>query len=327
MAVRGVAVSVFAAIACMLAGSADVGATEVNSFRRPANPTAPAFAFNPTTDEKVGLGRRLFFDTRLSASNTSSCATCHEERFGWSDRRRFSLNDSGAEMSRRTQTLIGVGWVTNLGWDGGVPTLEGFALAPIARAHEMSQDLDDLVLELRASKAYADDMTAAFGSAAVSIDRISHALAAFMRSLVPEQTPFDRWLAGDAQAISDSAQQGFRLFTGKARCAACHTGWRFTDDAFHDIGLPAGRDLGRAKLAAGDPAMRYAFKTPTLLGVAMHPPYMHDGSLPDLAAVVEHYNDGIRHRLSLSPLLRPVELSDREKLNVIDFLNTLSADN
>lgn len=323
---HGVVASVLAAIFCFWTTAVHAGGTEAVSFERPDRPEAPAFAFNPTTAEKVALGRRLFFDPRLSASNTSSCASCHLERFGWSDRHPFSVNDSGALMSRRTQTLLGVGWVTSLGWDGGVPTLEGFALAPIARAHEMAQDLDDLVAELRAAGDYGDDMTAAFGTPDVSIDRLSHALAAFMRSLVPGETPFDRWLAGDARAISASAQQGFRLFAGKAGCAACHGGWRFTDDAFHDIGLAAGADIGRARLVPDDPVMRYAFKTPTLRGVAKHPPYMHDGSLANLAAVVDHYTDGLRHRPSLSPLLRPVKLSDREKLNVIDFLNTLSPD-
>lgn len=327
MAMHVVVASILAAIFCSWAASVNAGGTEAVSFERPARPDAPAFAFNPTTAEKVALGRRLFFDPRLSASNRSSCASCHVERLSWSDRRPFSVNDSGALMTRRTQTLLGIGWVKSLGWDGGVPTLEGFALAPIARAHEMAQDLDDLVIELRTAGDYGDDMTAAFGTSDVSIDRLSHALAAFMRSLVPGETPFDRWLAGDARAISVSAQQGFRIFSGKAGCAACHGGWRFTDDDFHDIGLPAGTDLGRAKQVPDDPAMRYAFKTPTLRGVTLRPPYMHDGSIADLAAVVDHYTDGIRHRPSLSPRLRSVHLSDREKLNVIDFLNTLSADN
>ncbi len=317
------------ALFVVLSGQAFAGGLEgpdPKDFARPMDPQAPAFAFNPTTSDKIAAGRRLFFDPRMSASNTTACASCHLEAHGWTDRARFSTNDLGKPMTRRTQTLLGVGWVPKLGWDGGVDALEAFVLAPIARAPEMAQDLDGLVDELNTAGDYAPFMKAAFGVDDVSITRISQSLAAFMRALVPPETPFDRWAQGDETAISEGAKHGFRLFAGKAGCAACHSGWRMTDDAFHDIGLQIGDDLGRAEHIPNDPAMRYAFKTPTLRGVAARAPYMHDGSLLDLGAVIDHYGDMPPQERAISPLVQPLALNAQEKLNVVDFLRSLSAD-
>lgn len=294
--------------------------------QRPNDPVAPAFAFNPTTPAKAAVGCRLFFDPSLSKANDTSCASCHDPAHGWTDTRPKSRGALDVAEARRTQTLLGAGFVPKLGWSGGIDALEGFVLAPIARAHEMAQDLDDLVAELAASGAYAEDMKTAFGSPDVSVSRISQSLAAFVRTLVPGEAPFDRWQAGDETAVSDSAKMGFELFTGKAGCAACHTGWRFTDDAFHDIGLAAGPDIGRAVHEPKNPLARYAFKTPTLRDVALRPPYMHDGSKATLRDVVDHYSAPYPARESLSPMLPDIILTDREKLNLVDFLLTLTSD-
>jgi len=293
--------------------------------QRPDHPAAPAFAFNPTTPAKTKLGCRLFFDHRLSKANDTSCASCHDPAHGWTDTRRKSRGALDVAEARRTQTVLGAGFVPKLGWSGGIDALEGFVLAPIARAHEMAQDLDALVVELSSSGDYSRGLEAAFGSSEVTVGRISQALAAFVRTLVPGVAPFDRWQAGDQNAVSDSAKEGFDLFTGKAGCAACHTGWRFTGDAFHDIGLEAGSDIGRAVHEPNNPLARYAFKTPTLRDVALRPPYMHDGSKSDLMDVVDHYVQPKPARESLSPLLSSPVLSDREKLNLVDFLLTLTS--
>lgn len=298
-------------------------AADVADFARPNDGNAPFFSFNPTTEEKVAVGRRFFFDTRLSASNTVACASCHTEETGWSDPRRFSLNDDGEPLERRSMPLIGIGWATKLGWSLGVDNLEGFSVLPIAKAKEMGQDVDVLAAELNRRGEYAADMTAAFGSPNVTISRLTQSLAAFMRTLMPPMTPFDAWAAGDTSAVSESAKAGFVLFTGKAGCAACHSGWRFTDDSFHDIGLVATDDIGRAVHDPDGKFSQHAFKTPTLRGVKLRPPYMHDGSVATLADAVEHYVSGIHPRSSLSPSLMLIELTAQEKLNVLDFLNTL----
>ncbi len=294
--------------------------------RRPLDPVAPAFAFNPTTPEKAALGCRLFFDPRLSKANETSCASCHDPSHGWADRRQTSRGALDVAEVRRTQTVLGAGFVPKLGWSGGIDALEGFVLAPIARAHEMAQDLDALVAELSLSEVYAEDLNAAFGSPDVTVSRISQALAAYVRTLVPGEASFDRWQDGDETAVSESAKEGFALFTGKAGCVACHTGWRFTDDAFHDIGLESGSDIGRAMHEPKNPLARYAFKTPTLRDVALRPPYMHDGSKATLRDVVDHYSAPFAERESLSSLLQAPNLSDREKLNLVDFLLTLTSD-
>lgn len=303
--------------------SAFASELEPADFQRPAELIAPSFKFNPTTPAKVSAGRELFFDTRLSKADKISCATCHIEDFGWTDRKRFSSGHDGAQSIRRTQTLLGVGWVPKLGWDGGIDSLEGFSLAPIARVGEMNQDLDGLVQELQNSGRYNQLMTAAFGSADMRISRLSQSLAAFMRTLAPPRTAFDDWAEGDADAIPETAKAGFELFVGKAACANCHMGWRFTDDAMHDIGLKATEDLGRAEIEPENPKARYAFKTPTLRGVRLRPPYMHDGSLPTLDDVVEHYDSGMIDRESISDRLPSISLTDREKLNLVYFLKTL----
>lgn len=306
------------------ANASDVDPSDIrDQFARPAAMNAPTFKFNPTTPEKVAAGKKLFFDPKLSATNTISCATCHVEEHGWTDLDRFSIGHDGAVMQRRTQTLLGIGWSNKFGWDGGIDSLEGFALAPIARSKEMNQDLDALVDELRPDPAYRHAMREAFGDPEVRISRLSQSLAAFMRRIVPPRTAFDEWVDGDDAALSVAAIEGFDLFVGKAGCANCHMGWRLTDDQMHDIGLAASNDIGRAEHDPENAKARFAFKTPTLRGVAKRPPYMHDGSVGTLDDVVEHYVSGVIKRPSLSDPLPTISLTDREKLNVVYFLKTL----
>lgn len=296
---------------------------QLQGFARPTSMEAPAYKFNPTTPEKVAVGKKLFFDPRLSATNKMSCATCHIETHGWTDLKRFSVGHDGALMQRRTQTLLGVGWSKKFGWDGGIDSLEGFSLAPIARSKEMNQDLDALVQELSILPDYHDAMQSAFGDPDVRISRLSQSLAAFMRTLVPPRTAFDDWVDGNPKAVSNDAKEGFALFVGKAKCANCHMGWRFSDDAMHDIGLSATTDLGQGEHDPENINARFAFKTPTLRGVAKRPPYMHDGSMTSLMAVIEHYDAGVERRSSNSEMLPEISLSDREKLILVDFLKTL----
>jgi len=157
----------------------------------------------------------------------------------------------------------------------------------------------------------------------INIDAIATAIVAYEKSFEPGPAPFDRWVDGDEAAISDSAKHGFVLFSNKALCFACHGGWRFTDDNFHDIGTSTS-DLGRGREIKTDPQMQYAFKTPTLRSVALRPPYMHNASLANLDEVMRHYEKGGLDRPSRSPMMQPIQLTERERRDLIAFMETLT---
>ena len=212
-------------------------------------------------------------------------------------------------------------------WDGRAASLEEQALGPIASPVEMAQDLASLPAELAADPDYPALFRAAFPESGgrITVQDAARALATFQRTVRTAESPFDRWAAGDQAAVTEEAKRGFALFTGAAGCANCHAGWRFTDDAFHDIGLPS-TDRGRGAVL-GDTAADHAFKTPSLRDAARRAPYMHDGSLPDLAAVIEHYATGIVGRPGLSEdLPRRLDLGARDKADLLAFLESLTGD-
>lgn len=292
-------------------------------FTRPDNVPYPAY--NPPSKAKLELGRRLFFDRRLSGADSLSCATCHKPAFAWTDRRPSSRGETGEALPRRTPPLQDVAWNEMFARDGRIETLEGFVLGPIRHPKEMNQDLSRLPAELAAVPAYATLHEDIFGNGPFTLDGIALSLGAYVRTLRSSTAPFDRWIAGDETALSPAAKDGFALFTGRAGCADCHAGWRFTDQRFHDIGLVTD-DRGRGILLPDDVAMQFAFKTPSLRNVAIRPPYMHDGSLQTLEAVLDHYQSGFRTRPSLSPRIQAPDLSAQEKVNVIEFLKSLTDD-
>jgi cytochrome c peroxidase len=175
----------------------------------------------------------------------------------------------------------------------------------------------DAQMPARFRAAFADEP-------ALSKDNVVKALAAYVRTLVSPSTRFDAWVEGDARALHPAEVRGFRLFTGKAGCALCHAGWRFTDDKFHDVGL-AGADPGRGAVPGGTPGLM-SFRTPGLRELVHTAPYMHDGSLPTLPAVVGHYAGGLEARPSLATnVVRRLRLSRRERSDLIAFLRTLSS--
>lgn len=276
------------------------------------------------------LGRNLFFDTRISASGKTACASCHFPELGYVVTDAHPINDSGKPTSRKSQPLIGLGHAGKalVGWDGRSATLEAQAKSSIATGsmsmRETSTPVKVEIIEerVKSDSGYAAKFNAALPGRPIDVDAIATALAAFERTLEPAITPFDRWVAGDETAISAAAKRGFALFNGKAACAACHNGWRFTDDQFHDIGTTT-TDQGRGK-AAKDETLNFAFKTPTLRSVALRPPYMHNASLATLDDVMRHYEKGGIDRPSRSPLLVPIQLSDAERHDLVVFMNTLT---
>ncbi len=292
-------------------------------FLRPD--TIPHPRANPHSDAKAALGRQLFFDPRLSKDNNLSCATCHHPGMGWEDGQPTGIGTAGTRLRRHTPTLENLAWAPSLFWDGRVDRLEAQLLVPLTAHDEMAQDPEALMAELAVVPAYVAAFERAFGKRGLSTRTLAEAIATYVRTIVSPPSPFDRWVEGDESAIPPVAKDGFALFVGKGRCEACHTGWRFTDDRFHDIGLPAGDDLGRFEIT-GDPADRYAFKTPGLRNIAQRAPFLHDGSMATLREVLDHYNNAFETRPSLSPEMQAIGLTDEEIVALFRFMLTLSSD-
>lgn len=307
----------------ILWSSQGIAAPELIEFTKPKTPPSPVF--NPPSPAKTELGQKLFFERRLSGGNTMSCASCHIPQFAWTDLKSLSIGENGKLQHRRTPPLQDVGWNDLFGRDGRFESLEGFILGPIANENEMNQNLDHLPHELSNDPVYRDRFEAAFGKGPITLDKITQSLGTYVRTLTSEISAFDRWVAGDEEALSASAKSGYELFAGKAGCIQCHAGWRFSDQQFHDIGINSA-DIGRGKMKPKDIAMQHAFVTPSLRNVAIHPPYMHNGSMQTLNAVIDHYASGDVRRPSLSNQVQSFVLSDQEKVNLIEFLKSLTDD-
>ena len=291
-------------------------------YRRPAEIPFPKD--NPYSDAKHNLGRMLFFDPILSGSRTRACATCHVPSLAWADGRRRAIGADQQPLPLRTPTLLNVAWTPKLGWDGHFRDLEGVAIGPITAVDNMNLPEPALLERLAAVPGYVDAFRAAFGEGEITQRKVEMALATFERSIVSTQAPFDRWIGGDETAIEASAKRGFDLFNGKGNCAACHSGWAFTDASFHDIGSARNDDLGRGKLFPSSVKLQYAFKTPTLRDVARRGPYMHDGSIPTLEDVIDLYNRGGIDRPSRADEIHRLNLPQSEKSDLIAFLRTLN---
>jgi cytochrome c peroxidase len=293
------------------------------NYHRPAEIPFPKS--NPYSDAKAKLGKMLFFDPILSGSNVRSCATCHNPGLSWGDGRGLALGEGQKPLPLRSPTLLNVAWVPKLGWDGHFRNLEAVAMGPIAGATNMNLPEAEMISRLNAITGYVEAFRSAFGEGGVTRKNIELALATYQRTIVSPEASFDRWIAGDEKAISDAAKRGFDLFNSKANCAACHSGWAFTDSSFHDIGTASKDDTGRGKLFPTSVKLQHAFKTPTLRDVARRGPYMHDGSVASLEAVIDLYNRGGIDRPSRSQDIHPLNLTKDEKADLIAFLRTLNS--
>ena len=255
-------------------------------------PDVPQPADNPATPEKIALGKALFFDPRLSRTEKVACATCHDPSKGFSNGARLATGVDGQEGNRRPPSLINVAYNRFQFWDGRARTLEEQALVPIQDSREMDMRLDALKRKLNGIAEYRRQFQAVFGGD-VTATRLAQAIAAYERTILSRETPFDRYLQGDKQALKPAVQRGMTLFYGQARCFLCHKGPNFTDDDFHNIGIIADgqSDAGRRGVT-NKQADHGKFKTPTLREVARTAPYMHNGRFKTLPEVVQHYNFG-----------------------------------
>jgi cytochrome c peroxidase len=289
---------------------------------------------SPPAPERVRLGRWLFYDTRLSADGTVSCATCHLPERAFSNGTRFAIGVGGQTGVRKTPSFINAAHAfmrNRFGWDGHATSLEEQSLLPVANPAEMASSAPRMVGTLGRIPGYAPYFGQAFGDRAITAQRVASALADYQRTRMSGNSAWDRWQQGDARALSPSARRGWELFTGDAQCSRCHYGPNLTDGAFHNLGLgwePRSErytDEGRARIT-GRPADRGAFKTPTLRDADRHAPYMHDGSLATLRDVILFYQRGGMRNPHLDTQVRPLHLSPGDIDALVDFLGALNGE-
>jgi cytochrome c peroxidase len=292
---------------------------------------------NPLTMEGVELGRKLFREKRLSKGNVQSCASCHEQSHGFTDGQRYSLGAEGRAGRRNAMPLANLAWAGELFWDGRAKSLREQVLLPIQDAHEMNESLDRVITKLAEDGEYRKEFQAAFGSEAITNERIALALEQFLLTLVSQESKFDR-AARKLARLSEQEQRGLQLFVTEhdparglrgADCFHCHGGNLFTNHRFMNNGLEiVPSDLGRMEVTKQE-SDRGKFKVPSLRNVAFTGPYMHDGRFSTLEEVVEHYNGKLHRSPSLDPNLAKhpeagLGLSEADKAALVAFLKTLT---
>lgn len=276
-------------------------------------------------DPRVGLGRRLFFWPGLSRDRSLACASCHRPELGFADDRARSVGVGGALTERNSPTLLGRGLGERFMWRGEAATLEEQVLLPIANPLEMDLPLGEAVERLRADPELSAHFERACGGPP-SEEHLAASLAAFVRRLLSGDSPFDRFQAGERDALSPEERAGMWFFQSRGQCWRCHKGPLLSDEAFHNTGVGSAQGVpvpGRFALTGLD-SDRGAFKTPTLREVSRTAPYMHDGSLATLEDVVRFYREGGHPNSHLDPRIARIEMSDQEAAHLTAFLRALT---
>ena len=283
----------------------------------------PPATDNPLTADRVALGRRLFFDPILSADRTVACASCHRPDHGFASPDAKPRGVGGRTGHRRAPSLLNRAYGTSFFWDGRTGSLEAQALEPIANPDEMGSSVAEAVRRLGTDAGYRTEFAKAFDDG-VTAANLGKALAAFERVLLRGDRPVDRFRErGERNAMTAAELHGLWLYESKGQCWRCHSGKNFTDEGFHNTGVGWGAaDLGRFAVTKAE-TDRGRFKTPTLRGVVLTPPYMHDGNLKTLTEVVEFYNRGGTANPHLDPALRPLDLTKEEIAALVEFLKGL----
>lgn len=311
-------------MAGLLTACGTPGANDPAEARISALPPVVHPADNPYSPAKAELGKLLFVDPRLSGSGKMACQSCHVRDLGWTDGRRFSRKDDGSLNSRHTPSLYNVGYQTAWYWDGRAATLEAQVLA--AWRGQIGADPAAVVAKLDSVPGYRDRFRDVFGEAATP-ENVAQALATYFRTLVSDDSPWDRYEKGERDAVSRAAIAGQQLFMGKGRCAACHTPPYYGNSTFYNIGLEHGKDApdpGRFNVTrrAEDAG---AFKTPSLRSVALGAPYFHDASAATLKDAVRYMAGGGNADPNKTPLLVPTGLTEGEIDELVAFLESLTS--
>jgi cytochrome c peroxidase len=298
-------------------------------------PPVPYPQDNPPTAEAISLGRKLFYDRRLSRDNTVSCASCHDSQTAFSDRRPVSMGVAGAMGVRNAPTVLNAAYLPLQFWDGRAIGLEEQSGRPMADQREMNQNHTVSVFRLNADPAYRALARKAFGSPVLDMARVEKAIASFERTLLSGDSAFDRYqYGGDKTSLTPSQIRGLAVFrdSNRGNCAMCHTvGSRdalFTDGKFHNIGVGVRDDgsivdVGRYR-ETGVAADTGAFRTPTLRNVALTAPYMHDGSEKTLKEVVDFYAGKGNSNAYLDPEMLKIHLSGQDRIDLVEFLKSLT---
>ncbi len=299
---------------------------------------------NTLTKQGVQLGRMLFYEKMLSKDGTQSCASCHRQTDGFSDTMQFSIGVEMLPGKRQAMPVFNMAWHSNeFFWDGRAHLLRDQSLKPIQDPLEMNETLENVVAKLSNSQTYRDQFTRAFGTDEISSEKMALAMEQFMLSIVSYNSKYDKYVAGEVE-LSESEERGRVLFETEynpffpefsgADCAHCHGGRNFENDEYMNNGLDRNdeiTDIGREEVT-GNAADKAKFKVPSLRNVAVTPPYMHDGRFQTLEETIDHYDDHIKKSTTLDPALSQVVdngglgLSDQDKVDLVNFLKTLTDD-
>lgn len=300
----------------------------------PANFPQPAYDFkaNPPTELGVKLGKKLFYEGKLSANGFISCGFCHEQRFAFTHHEhQFSHGIDDLTGTRNTPAIQNAIFMKSFAWDGGVTNLDLFPIIPITDEVEMGETISNVLKKLKEDREYPSEFAKAFDDGEVNLANMLKALGQFMATMISSNSKYDKHVRGE-QGGSFTAQEtkGLNLF--RVNCASCHATDLFTDHSYRNTGLlpyPEINDLGRER-ATGRQEDRYKFKVPSLRNVEITKPYMHDGRLGSLKSVLDHYTNGVQDYANLDPLLRKedgtpgLNLNTEEKEAIIAFLKTLT---
>lgn len=311
----------------LAAGSVTVDGITVPDIG-PLPTVVPIPATNLNYTAKVDLGKQLYFDGRLSQNNAVACAFCHNPFTGFADPRQTSIGVGGGIGGRQAPTVFNTGFIPLQFWDGRASSLEEQAIGPIVNPVEMAETHENVVKKLSKIKGYQQQFRAVFGTD-VNLQGIAEAIAAYERTVISTNSAFDKYVLGDAQAMDETAVRGMTLFKGKARCILCHNGPNFTDNQFHNLGVPQvgpmKEDLGRFYVTQQEKD-KGAFKTQTLRSITETAPYMHDGVFKTLEEVVDFLDQGGGQNPNLSPMVKPLGLTEQEKAELIAFLKALTGE-
>ncbi|MFV1874063.1 MAG: cytochrome-c peroxidase [Oleiphilus sp.] len=305
----------------------EAGHASLQEWLLPDTPPYPED--NKPNEARVELGKTLFFDPRIGGDGNMSCATCHNPLLGWSDALPTAKGFKSQVLGRASPVVTNTAYNTLQMWDGRKKSLEDQAISPMEASIEMQTNFTQLLNLLNHTESYKAAFDKAYPGEGVNKKTVAKAIASFERTIISNNSPFDQWVKGDENALTEQEVEGFKLFVNpeKGNCSVCHSAPNFTDNGFHNIGLASwgeeNPDVGRyAERPLG--IMKGAFKTPTLRDISLSAPYFHDGSSKTLDSVMEHYIAGGIVKTNLSPNMKALKLNASERDAIVAFLTKLT---